>query len=63
MPWIISMELPSDASFPLSNRYFDHCKSVFYPFSQQQLSGKDIPSSKSCNLLVQTIIEKMESDR
>ena len=24
MPWIINMELPSQASFPLSNRYYDH---------------------------------------
>ena len=49
--------------FPLSSRCYDHCKNVFYPFSYQQLSGKHSPSSKSCNLLVQTIIEKMESTR
>ena len=55
------MELPSEASFPLSKRYYDHCKNIFYPFSKQQLSGKHIPSSKSWNLLVLTIIEKMES--
>ena len=48
---------------PFNNRYYDHCKNVFYPFSQQQFSGKHIPSSKSCNLLVQTIIEKMEPSR
>ena len=44
--------------FPLSNRCYDHCKNVFFPFSYKQLSGKHIPSSKSCNLLVQTIIKK-----
>ena len=36
-----------------------------YTFSWQQLSGKHIPSRKSCNLLVlvQTIIEKMDSNK
>ena len=63
MFWIFHMELPNEAPFPLSKRYYDHCKNVFYSFSEQQLSGKHIPSSKSCNLLVQTVIEKMESSR
>ena len=35
---------------------------VKMPFTQQ-LYGKQFSSSKSCNLLVQTIIEKMESNR
>ena len=42
------MQFPNEASFPLSNRCYDYCKNVFYPFSLQQLSGKHIPSSKSC---------------
>ena len=57
------MELPNEASFPLSKRYYNHCKNVFYPFLQQQLSGKHTLSSKPCNFLVQTIIEKMDSNR
>ena len=57
------MELPNEAYFPLSNRYYNHCKNVFYPFPEQQLSGKHIPSSKSCNLLLETITEKMKSKR
>ena len=32
-PGWFNMELPSEASFPLSNRYYDHCKNIFYPFS------------------------------
>ena len=56
------MELPSETAFPLSNRYYDHCKNVFYIFSMQQLSGKHIPSLKSCSLLVLTITEQMESN-
>ena len=30
--WFI-IELPNEASFPLCNRYYDHCKNVFHPFS------------------------------
>ena len=45
-PGLFNMELPIDAFFPLSNRCCDHCKNVFYSFSQQQLSGKHIPSFK-----------------
>ena len=33
MPWIINIELPSQASFPPSNRYYDHFENVFYSFS------------------------------
>ena len=51
-PGWYGMELPRKSSFLLSNCYHDHCKNVPYPFSQQQLSGKHIPSSKSFNLLV-----------
>ena len=57
MPW------SSEASFSLNNRYYDHCKNVFYPFSYQQLSGKHIPWSKSCSVLILTITEKMESNK
>ena len=32
-PGWFNMELPNEASFPLSNRCYDHCKNVFYPFS------------------------------
>ena len=59
----LTKSLRDEELFPLSSRCYDHCKNVFYPFSYQQLSGKHSPSSKSCNLLVQTIIEKMESNR
>ena len=59
----LTKSLRDEELFPLSSRCYDHCKNVFYPFSYQQLSGKHTPSSKSCNLLVQTIIEKMESTR
>ena len=59
----VTKSLRDEELFPLSSRCYDHCKNVFYPFSYQQLSGKHTPSSKSCNLLVQTIIEKMESTR
>ena len=38
-------------------------KMIFYPFLWQQLSREHTPSSKSCTLLVQTMIEKMESSR
>ena len=56
-----NMELPNEAFFLVNNRCYDHCKNVFYPFSlQQQFSGKHIPSSKSSNILVQTITDKME---
>ena len=58
-----NMELPNEDFFPISNRCYDHCKILLYPFLLQQLSGKHIPSSKSCNLLVQTITEKKESNR
>ena len=57
------MELPNEEFSPLSNRWYDHSKNVFYPFLWQQLSRKHTPSSKSCNLFVQTMIEKMESSR
>ena len=58
-----NMELPNEEFSPLSNRWYDHSKNVFYPFLWQQLSRKHTPSSKSCNLFVQTMIEKMESSR
>ena len=47
-PEWFNMELPNEAFFLLSNRCYDYCKNVFYPFSLQQFSGKHIPSSKSC---------------
>ena len=56
-PGRFNMELPNEAFSPLSNRFYDHCKNDVYPFSWQHLSGKHISSSKSCNLLVQTITE------
>ena len=62
-PRWFNMELPNEEFYPLRNRCYDHCKNVFYPFSEQQLSGKHISSSKSCNLSVQAITEKMESNR
>ena len=49
-PGWFNMELSNEASISLSNRCYDHCKNVFYWFSWKQLSGKHIPSSKSCNL-------------
>ena len=51
-PGWFNMELPNEASFALNNHCYDHCKNIFYPFSKQQLLGKDIPSSKSWKLLV-----------
>ena len=32
-PGWFNMDLPNEAFFPLSNRCYDHFKSVFYPFS------------------------------
>ena len=29
-PWWCRIELANEAFFPLSNRYYDHCKSIFY---------------------------------
>ena len=60
-PGRFNMELLNEAFFSFSNGCYNHCKNFFYPFPNQ--SGKHIPSSKSCNLLVQTMIEKMESGR
>ena len=62
-PGWFNMKLTNEALISLSNRCYDHCKNVFYPFSLQELSRKPVPSWKWCNLLVQTITEKMESNR
>ena len=57
------MELPSEEFLPFSKHCHDYGKNVFYTFSQQHLSGKHIPSLKSCSLLVQVVTEKMKSNR
>ena len=59
----LTKSLRDEELFPLSSRCYDHCKTVFYPFSYQQLSEKHSLSSISCNLLVKTKTEKMESTR
>ena len=62
-PGWFDMELPSEEFLPFSKHCHDYGKNVFYTFSQQHLSGKHIPSLKSCSLLVQVVTEKMKSNR
>ena len=62
-PEWFNIKVPNEEFFLLSNRCYDHCKNVFYPFLKHQLSVKHIPSSKSCNLLFRTMTEKMEPER
>ena len=61
--WLLDLEIPNEAFFPLSNSRYDHCKNVYYPFSWKQLSEKRILSSKPCSVLVKTITEKMQSSK
>ena len=50
----------NEAFFSLNTRSFDNWKSVFFRFPWQPMFAKQIISSQSCNLSIQTMPEKIQ---